>query len=180
MSATVPLLDELMTALAAPTPAQMQELADLGVPMATTIMVGVTKVRPSGSLYEPDPDGTAAWIVPCMDGGDTVDLLAFKSDEPGRWWLRLGACPLLGADALNDLWLGQRLRIHRTPLGWLAGTDAAGVVVLRWTEALQHLVSVPTIEVEDEAHAAEIRRRMVSTITLPEIEVASPARRSAA
>ncbi len=104
----------------------------------------------------------------------------WQTSRPAQWWTRRGACPLLGGDCLLDLWLGQRLRIHRTPLSWLAGDDSCGVCVLRWSEAVVHLINVPIIEVADRAHVAEVRARLRQTVVLPKIEIAAQAPRQAA
>ncbi len=174
MSSTICILDELTTALAAPTPAQMQELADLGVPQATTIMVGAAKIRPSDSLYEPDLDGEPAWVIPCIDGGNTVDLLAFKCDEPGRWWLRLGLAAYVGGDALGDAVLDEPVRVFRTPLSWLrAGAPADGLVVVDDDIARREL-ALFRIAPEDLAHGLELDR--VLTIPAQRPRVCVPAR----
>ncbi len=179
MSRTVFILDELMTALAAPSPAQMQELADLGVAADTKYFVGVTKIRPSGSLYEPDSNGMSAWIVPCMDGARTADLLAFTTD-PEQWWLRRGGCPFLGGDALDRLWLDDSLHIHRMPINWLqAGAQPNAIVVLDWRQAAAQLLAVPSIIGDDYEHALEIEQHLKATQTIPNISFPAEARTAA-
>lgn len=44
------------------------------------------------------------------------DILAFDPREPEKYWLRRGDAPLLGAGALDGLYLGAELKIYRNPL----------------------------------------------------------------
>ena len=176
------LYDELAHAMAAVTDAHRQLLLDRGVRPGNLPLCGITRIRTEADgFYVPDCIGSAAAILPIVDDRQVVDLLAFRTSRPEQWWTRRCACSLLGGDALLDLWLGQRLRLHRHPLSWLSGTDPAGVVVLQWGPAVAHLANVPIIEVEDKAHAAEVRARLLSTIRLPTIEItAAPSATEAA
>ncbi len=170
MSAVVSILDELRVALAAPTPEQDQELIDLGVPALITNFVGAANIRPSDGLYEPDPNGMPAWIIPIIDG-EVVDLLAWTTDCPARWWTRTGAHWALGADALDRLWLGKPLRAFKTPLAWLqAGAPYNGLVILDWRAARLH---IPRVEIvaEDLAHGLELNRLLTIPAQHPLIHV---------
>ena len=167
------LYDELAHAMAAVTPAHTDRLLEIGVQADNLPLCGVARIRPEAEgFYLPDEHGDPAILLPVIDDRQVVDLLCFQSSQPEVWWVRRGACPLLGGDCLLDLWLGQRLRLHQHPLGWLSGTDPAGVVVLQWRPAIAHLVNVPVLEVEDEAHAAEVRGKLHRTLVLPKIELA--------
>ncbi len=167
----VPLLDELLGALAAPTPEQDQTLIKLGVSADIMWFVGAAKIRPSDSLHELDPDGEPAWVIPCIDGGNTVDLLAFKRDEPGRWWLRLGVCAFLGGDALGDVVMDEPVRAFKTPLSWLrAGAPADGLVVLNWDTVRRELIYHNLIA-EDIEHGVELERRLSIPAQRPQIRV---------
>ena len=57
----------------------------------------------SNGLYEPDDEaglGTSiieAIIIPATEpGGAVIDLIAFRADQPGRWWQRTGTATALG------------------------------------------------------------------------------------
>ncbi len=107
------LYDELAHAMAAVTDAHRQRLLDLGVRPGNLPLCGVARIRPGAEgFYVPDEHGDPAILLPVIDDRQVVDLLCFQSSQPEVWWTRRGACPLLGGDALLDLWLGQRLRLH--------------------------------------------------------------------
>ena len=65
--------------------------------------IGTGRIVPhSSGLFEFHPQGDLAFIVaegdPEVPGWAEVhDLVAFKPEEPGLWWLRQGTVDLLGA-----------------------------------------------------------------------------------
>ncbi len=181
MTATVPVLNELMAALGgAMTQQHVDRLLELGVPAATTIICGMAKISADGAFYVPDDDGIDAVIVPCLDGEIVVDLLAFALDKPAKWWTRLGAHWALGGDALDRLWLDDRLRIHRTPINWLrGGAQPNAAVVLDWRAAAAQLLTVPGIIGDDYEHALEIEQHLKATQTIPNISFPAEARTAA-
>ena len=65
-----------------------------------------------------------------------ADLLAFRLDDPGRWWLRRGTPDLvLGKDQLADaLATGAPIHLHETPLDWLRA-ECRGACLLDLAEA---------------------------------------------
>lgn len=103
---------------------------------------GIAKVEPvDGGLYTPSSSGVPAMIVPVFEGGDLIDLLAFRTAEPEHWWLRKGLGGLLG------LWSGwgkhewaDSVRLHATPLEWLqAGGE--GLCVVDWDAPELHRIN---------------------------------------
>ena len=172
MSGGVYLIDELLSALAAPPLEQIQKLVGVGVPPATTCMTGAARIQASGEYYQPDQDGFPAWIIPCMDQGETCDLLAFTSNEPGRWWTRLGEGAFVGGDALGDAVMDEPVRVFRTPLSWLrAGAPSDGLVVVDVDHKLARrvLADYPIIA-EDIAHGDELEREL-TVVQRPRISV---------
>ncbi len=166
---------ELSAAMASVTPAHTDRLLNIGVRADNLPLCGVARIRPEAEdFYVPDEHSDPAILLPVIDDRQVVDLLCFQSSQPDVWWVRRGECPLLGGDCINELWLGERLRLHKTPLSWLAGDDACGVAVLQWGPAIAHLANVPILEVEDKAHRAEVRGKLRRTVVLPKIEVARP------
>ena len=171
MSGLVQILDELRAALAAPTPEQDQDLIAMGVPADITCYVGAAKVRPNGNTYEPDPDGISAWIIPCMDGGETIDLLAFSLDTPAKWWLRLGLAAFLGGDALGDAMMDEPVRVFRTAASWLrAAAPTDGLVILNWDTARREL-AYHSLIAEDVEHGVDLERRLSIPASRPQIRV---------
>jgi len=75
-------------------------------------------------------DGRAHVVVPVVENGGLIDYVAWRSDNPARWWLRSGLGWLLNADgAINRLWPGDAVVLHSTPLAWLSAFGVGGVVV---------------------------------------------------
>lgn len=148
-------------------------LLPYGVAPEVSNHCGATRVRKVGPFYEPDPQGAWAVIVPVVDFGELVDLLAFHPREPARWRLRRGALGMLGADALTDQLLGEPLFVFRNVLSWLQASTA-GVVILNWTQAFAYLACAPHgLIAEDLQHRAELNYRFQKTVTatLPKIQV---------
>jgi hypothetical protein len=70
-------------------------------------------------LYEPAPDGRVmAFIVPVVEGGDTIDLCAIDpaSQHVGT---RLGVGRGLGLQAVEKARFGAELKLMGRPLDWL-------------------------------------------------------------
>lgn len=130
-------------------------LTELGVPAAWLhagpARYGVASAVFADDHWEPHEDGTPVCVLPdapLSAVGDVVepvaDLIAFRTADPGRWWLLTGAAVLLNPTARDRAdYVGDPLVIHRAPLDWMrAGGD--GVVVLDWGVFLPlHLGGVP-------------------------------------
>ncbi len=98
-------------------------------------------------------------------------LVLAASAAAGLWWLRRGAHWALGADSLDRLWLGDRLRVYRTPLSWLrTGAPYNGLVILNWDGARLH---IPRVEIvaEDLAHGLELDHLLCIPAQHPRISV---------
>lgn len=113
----------------------LQALGVTGAALVQAGLVGVELIRLAGDLYEPDPDaGSPAIVVPVRDAptvcGALVDLLAFYSGAPERWWPRLGSAPILGLEAVDlARHFDTPLSVHGSPLAWLIA-ECAGCVVI--------------------------------------------------
>ncbi len=71
-----------------------------------------------------------------VEDPELVDLIAFRTDDPGCWWYRNGELGLvLGEDRyLAAIEAGASLRLFDSPLAWLRG-GCAGAVFLDDVEA---------------------------------------------
>lgn len=105
-----------------------------------------------------------------VDDGDLIDLLAFNPNEPDRWWLRRGDGILLGAGALDHLYLGAELQVCQTPLKWLLDY-CEGCVALDWPRAADRLRSIETLAIKDISFAEEVRRYLQKPLLVPDIRV---------
>ena len=163
----------------------IRRMEALGVPLSAIAQLGaelppfgVSCVRwLPGGLYEPDPGGEPAAIMP-VPGPDEaelgelglIDLLAFPTSQPSRWSWRVGTAWMLG-----EWWLGQldELTVVETPVRWLARAGLAACIldwdapVSRWAE----LRSTPTLRFENETLRARAERAMRRAVTLPQMEV---------
>lgn len=169
------LLEEYMAAL------RRMHLADVRELIATFPTTAIGLVAPAlehiatdaqGGLYWPDPDGTAAWLLPVsvvhpwrpgeIEAGDAVccgpvvDLLAFNPAAPGCWALRRGNATVLGAIEPQHC-KPEKVPIHRDVTRWLR-SDCRGLLLLTGDrhEAAAILRRISNIDAEDEAHAAEL------------------------
>lgn len=133
-------------------------------------------VGPRG-LFWPDPDGLPAIVVPVIEYvgpfrvPEAIDMIAFRTTDPARWWWRTGHGAMLGADLLRDPWPVGPLFVVSTPLAWIAAGGAA-VCVLDWdcpdTE-LFPLRHQPELVCESPRLAARLSRRLSRPQRLPRI-----------
>lgn len=162
---------ELSAALAAMMQQHVDRLLNLGVPPAATIMCGAARIRTDGKFYECDQNGIDAVILPVLDDGGTADLLAFAPDKPARWWTRRGAHWALGADALDRLWLGAKLKVCRNPLRWLQSGPADNAIVILDGKAARLQLTRIEIVAEDLAHGLELDLLLTIPAQRPLIQV---------
>lgn len=117
----------------------LDHVKSLGI-SATTITEHALRFRAMGfgvtcgtigedGLYIPG-DGPSMIVLPIVEEGGLVDLVAWRTAQPGRWGLRTGLRWALGADNLCAFgqW-SDCIALHDNPLGWLrAGCDGGCVV----------------------------------------------------
>ena len=139
-----------------------------GVPRDITPIAGLACVRSHGPFFEFDKDGTPAIIMPALEDGEPVDLLAFMPHRPHQIRVLLGSCPLLGIDNMG-VW-SEPLHLWRTPLGYLRAS-LRGAMVLSWPAAIPLLTCCSEIIAEDVGHSAEIRKHLTRPVALPKISV---------
>jgi len=155
-------------------------LEALGVPRETLWLgpaaFGFSTIEIDGEHYRPDASGFPAVIVPVseIENGlltGVVDLVAWRTSDPGKWWIRRGIAPVLGKESIERAaHYGEPLALHASPLDWLRA-NRQGAVVLNWNCCLgfwlggidQIYTSLETAERLDSAFKATRR--------LPEIFV---------
>lgn len=164
--------------------AAAQALIDLGVPgrdlMALTGAGEIGRARAeidSAGLYQPNGiSGLPVIILPIMESGDLVDLLAFSPRAPDSWALRRGAARLLGAGNIPrdaDWQSGERqVQIFANPLEWLIA-GGSGICVLAWdARAVRELAALgPDLALiaDSAALAAYIDQQMAAVQMLPRV-----------
>lgn len=178
------LLAEMNSAQARLKKPHFDKLASLGVSMRAlgglsarqhTVGLMTIEVAADGS-FTPFPDGFPACVVAVVwpeahafgDAG-IFDLVAFKTDDPSRWWLRAGTAFALGEHLLG---LPDPVSVVRTPVDWLAcGGDA--VCILDWSDASpiwSALRCGPPLQFNDEALCQQVRNALVRAAPMPSME----------
>ncbi|HVB15687.1 MAG TPA: hypothetical protein VNF04_04080 [Stellaceae bacterium] len=191
------LAEEYLTALGATRPDDLAPLLGAGVPSAAIELAqpAFARITIDGDLYQPDPDGGAAFVLPVRvdypetpetedpDGvlrdGAIVDLLAMHPAHPGRWALRVGVAEWLGA--VEPQYCGpDAVRIWQSPIGWLR-SGCAGLVLLSRDLHDQYgvLTLCSTVVAENSQHAAELRRVIERPWSRPPVIIAGRRRDAA-
>lgn len=160
----------------------------LGVPPNELALLGERQL-PFGVLtidtddagrWWPDPAGWDAIVMPVIERGAIVDVIAFHSTRPARWWWREGCGSLLGADVLNDVWPIGPLHVVSTPIGWLAAGGNA-VCILDWDCPdceLSPMRDREEIVCDNQMLAARLRRRLAQPRKVPLISYPKEAARA--
>lgn len=123
--------------------------------------------------FYPHADGLPHLILPVVENGALVDLLAFRSSDPGRWFLRCGLGTALGLEGGLEpfAWLlpHEAVPVHKTPLDWLKA-GRVGLCVVDWsTPDLGQLCSIPHLACSDDLLAAWLTAALTRPTHLPKI-----------
>ncbi|MCB4861126.1 hypothetical protein K7W03_16160 [Sphingobium sp. PNB] len=149
--------------------AHIDRMIALGVPGASIAALGAMQpafgispaaVEPS-YFYQP-VDGPTHVVMPVMDQGEMIDLIAWRSSNPARWFWRTGLGWALGTDWLLPRWDNGPVKLYATPLEWLAGAGE-GICVLDWSAPeIRDLAALEAIEADE-----LIGRRLISVLSKP-------------
>jgi hypothetical protein len=170
---------ELRRAAEAVTQSTIDRLRALGVRVEwladyPTYPFGVLRAEAVGDgLFQASNDGSPHLILPVLEDGELVDLIAFRAADPGGWLLRSGEGWCLGlADGLSSLVWRDAVNLHATPLDWLRA-EGDGLCILDWSAALdiRQLDVLPHIICADQTTADNLRRAMTRPVRLPRISV---------
>jgi hypothetical protein len=174
---------ELNHALGAMRRGHYERLDELGVRRSDLMMgmVGITRIRRRGGLYEPHPLGAVYLVTPVrmMEGvehyapdsvvrmGDIVDLVAWRPDR-ARIYQRTGGAEWVGA--IGPQYASpDPVPIWRTMLGWFQ-VGCEGLVLLGDKMARYRVLSeINTIWAEDAVHAAELQAMLQPPWTPPKV-----------
>jgi hypothetical protein len=176
------LLDDCNRAMSNVRQAHIDHVLALGVSPEAIAGLG-TRQMPFGverigtddaGRWWPDPEGKPAVVVPVIEWGELIDIVAFRSSQPARWWWRVGCGSILGADVMErSVWPGDKLLVVGTPLAWIAAEGQA-CCILDW--------GLPDCEVaplrdqnelvcDTAILAARLRRRLSQPRRVPPITV---------
>jgi hypothetical protein len=191
------LLAEYLGALRSTSWADLEPLRAAGVGgPGIALAPAWARIRVSrGLLYEPDPDGGAACIVPVrgdplspealdpvetIQNGPLLDLLALDPQFPSRWALRRGSAEWAGAIDPQYMPPCKSVRVWRTPLAWLRAGH--GLVLLSPFHGPGHriLTLCDSLVAEDHDHARQLRAALEHPWPIPAIRVGRETTRRAA
>ena len=136
--------------LPSPGAGDLQLLAELGVAREAIHRAGglaVARISTVGRVWMSEPNGTPAFILSIwndttpsiycgVENPVLIDMIAWRPDDPTRWWYRLGEVDVaLGAEHLDlahvEHW---PITLARSPLDWLQG-NCRGACLLGYCEA---------------------------------------------
>lgn len=146
--------------------------------------IGRCRVEYDGSgHYQPERSGDPALILPVIDGGVLIDLVAFSPKNPNVWALRKGQGLILGLDYARGItadWESDaaELRVFANPMEWLyanQGGYPTGICVLDWSPesvaALRNLGPQFTLLADSPALAEFIDQEINKVRFVPQVAV---------
>jgi hypothetical protein len=174
----VDLYAELQQAAFAVRQCHLDRLRSLGVPVTWpsegTYPFGVVHCeRAGGGLYQPLPGAGALHVIlPVVEEGALVDLVAFRSTAPDEWLLRTGNGTALGLErGVGWHTWGQSAHLFGNPLDWMQGAGQ-GLCVVNWSAPdLAQLDVLPCVTVSDPATGALLIEALRRPVRVPQIKV---------
>lgn len=172
---------ELFSAAARVTQGHLDRLRGLGVSPATIAALGrsyvpfgvVNLTTESTGTYQPG-DGAAHIVQPVVEDGELIDLVAWHTLRPGRWWLRNGVGWAINPEGLGefDRWGDGPPVLHASPLDWLRA-GGTGSVILDWSNrvAINELRAHDSIACASSELAGTLRKAMMATVRMPSFTV---------
>lgn len=131
-----------------------------------------------GGHFEFFPGGQSRVIMPVMEDGEIIDLIAWQTCTPGKWLWRKGLGNYLGGDLIaRSQWTDHHaLILVATPLDWLcAAGEAVCILNLKAPSAeLERIRFVDEIVVTDAALGRQIAKVMAAPRPIPRITTLKP------
>lgn len=122
-----------------------------------------------------DEAGHAAVVIAIHDEhGEIADLIAWRSDQPGRWWRRLGMATFAGESAVREAaFFRHPLKVYVSPLSWLQSGCNGAVVLDTDADIRADFDNIPHIEAETLALGEAIERQLAERTAFrqPKIQV---------
>lgn len=174
-----PLRREFDAMLNAMSVRDMEVLRGHGIPAAELFgesLVGAANIEIGrNDFWAPSDSGVRAAIIPAMEDGAVLDLIAVRPSQPDVWYVRVGNCWALGMDEITDarhsLDHSHSIVLHATPLDWLRA-GGRGVCVVDWTDdARMTLRDLRAINVASPKFARALRLELSRPPRIPEINI---------
>jgi hypothetical protein len=191
------LLAELRSAAMAVRQPHLDRLRGIGVPIgyfAEWAMAygvhpfGVANVEPIGSGHYQPGEGRLHIILPVIEDGVLVDLVAFRPDTAADWLLRTGNSTALGLEEGTERWtwyqpaydrrhrekrhqVGQPAHLFSDPLDWMRG-GGEGLCVVDWeSPEIYRLDVLPELVCSTPTVAALLTRALSRPARLPKLSL---------
>ena len=179
---------ELSDLSLAASPLILRRLQALGVSRSTVAHMGdrhcfggsARVIDIDDGLYAPSSEGMPHLILPVFEDGGLVDLVAFSSEQPLAWLLRLGTGWSLGLiDGFERHSWEDEVRLWASPLDWLRA-DRDGLCILDWSapEVIE-LARLPNIRCQDRLLAERLKEALSRPYSLPQITYGEELRHAA-
>lgn len=156
-------------------------LSALGI-VEHTVGVGRAALHDDG-LFEPLGEGEPVVVQAVHDDlnrqlgeAGIIDLIAWRTQEPRRWWWRCGTAWALGHEMLVEH-SGDPVAVVSTPAEWLAASGRA-ICLLDWSSvspAWQALRHGPTLTFTNDALRQRVRNGLVRSAPMPTMEISHAA-----
>ncbi|MEI6202216.1 MAG: hypothetical protein WCP68_09715 [Enhydrobacter sp.] len=166
------LLRELEEAtLLARTPSFADSLQSVGLTDCRAESFGIAKVIAGQEFYEPHEDGVPALIVPAIEQGCLVDLVACAFGSR-LMRTRYGIARLLGLDYVfnQTFFADEKIEVFTDAFAWLQGA-CQGVVVIDWQFGHWPLRDLPAIKCADANTGKRLRDAFVRPNPYPPIHL---------
>jgi len=138
-----------------------------GIPIDTTLLLGVDYVRVNGGIYEPAKEGSSAITVPYLnERGELEDIVAIGVHSR-RSATRCGRAQILGAHWLDDAFMeNTSVPTYLDGLRWLH-SGCRGVFLVRLEIAAYVLEQAPGIACSDDATLRRVHAAMTRPVRVP-------------
>lgn len=165
----------------------LERLRSLGVSYAALAALGMdehtfgvarAELRDDG-LFEPSDQGEPVVVEAVYDDlnrqlgeAGIIDLIAWRTHEPQRWWWRCGTAWALGHELLVEHG-GDPVPVVATPAYWLAASGRA-ICLLDWSDASQAWPALrhgPPLTFNDDALRQRVRNGLVRSAPMPTMEI---------
>lgn len=185
----VNLSGELFAAASQVKQLHLDHIRALGVAPATIAELG--RAQPPFGIVEAETETSGRYqpsggpvhvVMPVLDDGALVDLVAWRTTRPDRWWLRTGNGWALNPDDLREYfrWGAAPPTLRSTPLDWLRA-GAVDSVILDWSaREIGQLRLHDRIECDGRRVASALRDALARAVRMPIISVGAGGNRNVA
>jgi hypothetical protein len=147
-----------------------QVLAACGLRQHGGPIFGIEFVVIDAHHYAPELGGKPALILPHFEEGRLLDLVAVGVTTRACR-TRVGICTALGADYIDRARESEgQLRLYSDPLEWMQ-RGRVGACIIDWRAARHVLADVPAIACSSDMLAARVERAMRLPVSLPTLYV---------